>query len=1043
MKTYGSPFCKILPMKSRSLVLLLLLFAITAVRADDVATIQSFLDNQTDDAAVLHGVHLACLNLTRTGTADAVPVLKQLLDDKRFSTVTRTALTNIPGDAGIKALRESLNKITGPENLAATIQTLGAVRDAESAPAIIKILEKTKNTKENAELLEAAVRALGNIASPKAQVEGFYYMEVDMPLWYFDAALTAADRLGREGDKELAKEIYGNMAFSFESGKDAAMLGLIRLEEEKGLSRLADLLQGKDRVSFNVALYAVVEMKSDLTGIIVLSTMGNLPIERQAALVANLGVRKGDRDIVPRLIKLAEGEQPALRLAALQALGEIGDASALDVILLTAGASDAELAQAATDSLKRFQGDEFDKKIVALLDSDDKKLRLAALELIGKGIGLTTQDPIENFGANHIIVRTVKPANPEMIAANRRNISVFGLKRDDYDRILQADKRAATPAIVASVPIREIRGNFAAGIRETEGRLVGTTPIYAKMLLLEMDRGRFISDTDNQEARQYCVLSAGVAEKLFQSEDPIGKTIRIQGNLNGAGFPYEVVGVVKPRGVFAGEDFTNDVYIPIETLRTQMRDIVMIRKDGVFEGELVELSQITLQVSDQKVVKETAEMVKLTLQQTHKDKEDFKVIVPPELIGERQIVPAIVKVDVSAVDKVEKLCADSDPAIRKAAYKAFAMSAPATADDMRFVLIQLAFRESTSVLTEDDRNSMREALLTLCRKTADRDKAVELFALRLKEVDSMNGFYLDCLFQLGGEKAAACLASVAMGTDDALCDKATQLLGRWTTPEVAPHLLLIAEKHPNERYRSRTLSGYLRVVRQMGLPVEQKVQMAEKAVAVASRDTDKQRAEEVLNRFKTMMKGTPIFDGKTFDGWEFRGNEKWFRIEDGAIVCGSLEEQIPRNEFITSKKEYGDFTLRIECKVIGKGANGGVQFRSVRAPVEGNMPNEMIGYQADMTDTADYWGALYDESRRNRFLADAKREVVNPIFRPNDWNEYEIVCKGNSVKIFLNGVQTVEYTETEANIPTRGFIGLQIHSGPPSETSYRNIRIEE
>jgi hypothetical protein len=224
----------------------------------------------------------------------------------------------------------------------------------------------------------------------------------------------------------------------------------------------------------------------------------------------------------------------------------------------------------------------------------------------------------------------------------------------------------------------------------------------------------------------------------------------------------------------------------------------------------------------------------------------------------------------------------------------------------------------------------------------------------------------------------------------------------------------------------------------MGLPVEQKVQMAEKAVAVASRDADKQQATEVLNRFKTMM----LFDGKTFNGWEFRDNEKWFRIQDGAIVCGSLSEPIPRNEFITTKKEYGDFTLRVECKVLGKGANGGIQFRSFRHPVDGDMPNEMIGYQADMTDTAQYWGALYDESRRNRFLAAPWHELV-VLFYPNDWNEYEIVCKGNNIKLFLNGQLTVDYTEQDANIPARGYIGLQIHGGPPSEAWYRNIRIEE
>ncbi|HVX62525.1 MAG TPA: family 16 glycoside hydrolase, partial [Pirellulales bacterium] len=48
-----------------------------------------------------------------------------------------------------------------------------------------------------------------------------------------------------------------------------------------------------------------------------------------------------------------------------------------------------------------------------------------------------------------------------------------------------------------------------------------------------------------------------------------------------------------------------------------------------------------------------------------------------------------------------------------------------------------------------------------------------------------------------------------------------------------------------------------------------------------------------------------LFDGKTFEGWE--GDLKVFRIEDGAIVGGSLEHKIARNEFLCTEREYGDF----------------------------------------------------------------------------------------------------------------------------------------
>ena len=192
--------------------------------------------------------------------------------------------------------------------------------------------------------------------------------------------------------------------------------------------------------------------------------------------------------------------------------------------------------------------------------------------------------------------------------------------------------------------------------------------------------------------------------------------------------------------------------------------------------------------------------------------------------------------------------------------------------------------------------------------------------------------------------------------------------------------------------------------------------------------------------------GKPLFDGKTFEGWEFRSedNKKAFRIEDGAIVGGSMTEKLPRTEYIVTAKEYGDFTVRLQAKCIGKTANGGVQIRSFRSPKDGGSPHEMIGYQADMTSTDQYWGSLYEGGRRKSwFVAEADKELVKSLFRANEWNDVEIVCKGDNIKIILNGKLTVDYTEKDADIPRKGFIGLQVHDNGPHECWYRNIRILE
>jgi hypothetical protein len=185
-----------------------------------------------------------------------------------------------------------------------------------------------------------------------------------------------------------------------------------------------------------------------------------------------------------------------------------------------------------------------------------------------------------------------------------------------------------------------------------------------------------------------------------------------------------------------------------------------------------------------------------------------------------------------------------------------------------------------------------------------------------------------------------------------------------------------------------------------------------------------------------------IFDGKTFDGWE-GDTEKTWHIQDGAFVGGTLNEKGPHNEFLATKKSYANFELRLKFKLIGTEGfiNGGVQFRSVREPKDAKNPWEMIGYQADMGDG--YYGSLYDESRRKKSLAGPEKELMDKTLKKDDWNDYRIRCEGRHIQLWINGVQTVDYTEPDESIEQKGLIALQIHGGGKAEAWYKDIVIEE
>ena len=177
----------------------------------------------------------------------------------------------------------------------------------------------------------------------------------------------------------------------------------------------------------------------------------------------------------------------------------------------------------------------------------------------------------------------------------------------------------------------------------------------------------------------------------------------------------------------------------------------------------------------------------------------------------------------------------------------------------------------------------------------------------------------------------------------------------------------------------------------------------------------------------------PFFDGVTFAGWE--GNMEFFRIEDGAIIGGRLDRDIPQNEFLCTTDEYDDFELSFQVKIIDQRTNAGVQFHTQRIPDN----HEVIGYQADIG--VGYWGVIYDESRRNRIIAPTADSLIERILKPEGWNDYVVHTQGDRTRIFLNNEQTVDYRETEANIPESGLICLQIHSGPPGEVWYRNLTL--
>ncbi len=185
---------------------------------------------------------------------------------------------------------------------------------------------------------------------------------------------------------------------------------------------------------------------------------------------------------------------------------------------------------------------------------------------------------------------------------------------------------------------------------------------------------------------------------------------------------------------------------------------------------------------------------------------------------------------------------------------------------------------------------------------------------------------------------------------------------------------------------------------------------------------------------------TPLFDGKTLQGWKQLGGNAKFTVEDGQIVGASVPNS--KNSFLCTEKTYRDFILELEFKVDDE-LNSGVQIRSESTPEY--QKGRVHGYQVEIDPESRAWsGGIYDEGRRG-WLCDLKNnEPARKAFRHNQWNKFHIECVGDSIKTWINGVPAAELKD---GMTKEGFIGLQVHAvgklEKPLYIRFREIRLKE
>lgn len=259
------------------------------------------------------------------------------------------------------------------------------------------------------------------------------------------------------------------------------------------------------------------------------------------------------------------------------------------------------------------------------------------LVAMGEGVSYQAQQQIKELGATNVILRSKEPTTASNDADANSRVKVYGLTRLDYRRVVEN-----IPGIRRAVPMREVRFELRRGNRTADAKLVGCVEDYKELNQLSIARGRWLNSRDR--GKKVVVLADGAAKRLFPFENPIGQSIWV-----GSEF-YTVIGQTHARAASAAiggsldaRDYSLDAYIPLKTMRTHVGDLVMRRVGGEFQGEQVELSQITVNVGEVENVDETAAIIESLLERYH-DQEDYAVVVPKELLQQAERTRAMFNV---------------------------------------------------------------------------------------------------------------------------------------------------------------------------------------------------------------------------------------------------------------------------------------------------------------------------------------------------------------------------------------------------------------
>jgi len=282
-----------------------------------------------------------------------------------------------------------------------------------------------------------------------------------------------------------------------------------------------------------------------------------------------------------------------------------------------------------------------------------------AMLAIGEGASREAQELIARLGSRNLIIETVEPPEERADTSEQRRMRTYGLTYKDAESI-----RNSLPDVEVVVPIREIDQEARYGSRKTAIKIVGTIPWYTEVSPVHVVHGRFLSSIDLHQQQSVCVVDEQLVSGLFGFEEPLGKDIRIKGSC------YRVIGVAGTPSIGGRQNgaagaatmaigsesgATGSVYLPLSTAKSRFTELSASFTGGSENIEKVQLQKITVKIKSTDQVIPMRDILDTLLARLHKDKKDYRIVVPLELLYQARRTQRIFSIVLGSIATISLL----------------------------------------------------------------------------------------------------------------------------------------------------------------------------------------------------------------------------------------------------------------------------------------------------------------------------------------------------------------------------------------------------